>query len=243
MKNLLLATTLLTTLSFPSWGADIDRVQSLCQKRGTCVELASADLKPAVIMETLAPFAQQRNSDPFHQFTPQPQPTQQQAQVQQPNQQGQIVVPAPQVVVQPPPQGDSWVSWILTALAGLFTTIFGVRTTMDVRKPKLDVGSLIESPEFKTKFYQAIQQVIGSGIPGAAISQIPGAALAEPLIRRVANEIVERRLESLTGGVLAERGEPMTLVPANKLAGVLDGVGQLIAEVKRSRDGRTEAQT
>lgn len=236
------STALIASSTLASQGADIDRVWDICSKRARCdMSVASADIKPAVLIETLAsPYAQQRNPDPFHQFTPQA-PLQTQAQ-NQPQQQAQ----APNVVVQAPAKEPrDFFEWVMLALGGIFTAIFGTRTLGDMRKPKLDLGQLLQSDEFKVRVLQGVQQVVGTGLPGAAIGQIPGVGIAEPLLRRVVDQALAARIASLSGNaagaVNVETAQgPMTIVPTDKIGGLLDGVEKLIASLAKQNQPKAQ---
>lgn len=237
------STALIASSTLVSQGADIDRVWELCSKRARCdMSVASADVKPAILIETLAPFAQQQRPDPFHQFTPQaPQPTQQQAQNQAPQQQAQ----APNVLVQAPPKEPrDFFEWVMLALGGIFTAIFGTKTLGDMRKPKLDIGELLQSDDFKVRLYQGLQQVVGTGLPGAAISQIPGVGMAEPLLRRVVDQAIAARIGSLSGNVGVDQAAqgPMTVVPTEKLGGLLDGIEKLIGRLNQPQGSQNVTQ-
>lgn len=237
-------TALVASSTLASQGADINRVWDICSKRGTChISMAAMEVMPAAL--TSGPIAQQRNPDPFHQFTPQAQAPQ-----QQPQQQGQspVVVPAPQVTVQAPPKEPrDFFDWILLGLGGIFTAIFGTKTLGDMRKPdlsKLDIGQLLQSDEFKMRVYNVAQQAIATGLPGAAIGAIPGVGSFEPIIRRVASGIVDQRLAQLGAAAqvptqgsntdFAQQPNPsMTTIPTAQLGDLVGGLHDLIAKLNQ----------
>ena len=153
------------------------------------------------------PVPVQTNPQPF---PPQP--------VQPTPQQPPIVVQAPPPVAIPKTD-DSWISWILTALAGLFTTIFGIRTAGDFRKPKigeLDVGVIVSNPDFRRRVDEVLLRAIQTEIPGRLVGQIPGVGAFEPLIRRVATEVLESRIRE-------HGGQPASQTPDSSAA-----IGRLI---------------
>lgn len=215
MRKLLLASTILIASATLAQAADINRVEALCSKRGTCVELVSVDLLPALLIEGGTSLTQ-RNPDPFHQFTPQPP-----IQVQQPvpGQPSQVVVQAPAPA---PPQRDLW-DWIMVGLGGILTALFGTNVLQGFRKPNLNDPNAL-----RIMALQAAQIGLKSPVVDNLLN-FPG----EDIVERIANSVIERRLASL--GFTQQPGIPgpgvgsgMVAVPADKMTGLLDGVEALI---------------
>lgn len=122
---------------------------------------------------------------------PQPAPQAQQA----PAEQREIVVPAPQVTVQAPPQSDFF-NYIFAGLGTVFTALFGVNVF------KSSGGGLPKlTPEARAGIDAAAIRAIESGLPGqgitAAAGLVPGlagiAGLVEPIARRAALEMLAQR--------------------------------------------------
>lgn len=154
------------------------------------VASASGQLaRPAVIAPGKeAPVPAQTNPNPFPQPTAQPAP---------PLQSAQPVTVNPTVTVTPPDGGIK--DWIWMTIASIFTAIFGVKVVRD-GSGKLDLGATLQDPNFRLHIDQLIQKAVQSGIPGAAISTIPGVGAFEPMLRRVVEQAIDARLAAnLTG--------------------------------------------
>lgn len=233
MRRILLASTFLLGFATEAATADINRVWDLCAKRGSCEtstlmsRAAMADLQPAILHQSNAQV-QQRNPDPFHQFTQQPPTTQQ---VQAPTQQlpGQFQQPPTQVLVQAPapaaPQRDLW-DWIMVGLGGLLTTFIGTNVLQGFRKPDFNNPNAL-----RIMALQAAQTGLNSPVVDNLLN-FPG----EDIVERIANRVIERRLAALgvdpmgvqEAGRVAGISPGITPVPTEKLSGLLDGIESLI---------------
>jgi hypothetical protein len=166
-------------------------------------------------------------------------PPQAQAQVQAPAEQREIVVPAPQVTVQAPPQSDFF-NYVFAGLGTVFTALFGfnVFKSSGGGLPKL-------TPEARAGIDAAAGRFIESGIPGQALQAgagfVPGlggiAALVEPMARRAALEFVaQREAANRAAGTAAGAINPDPLIPATILnENLLTSLADKLAERIKAR--------
>ena len=232
MRRILLTTTFLLSISVAASAADVNRVWDLCAKRGTCEHTtlmsrqAMADLQPAILREGLPELAQQRNPDPFHQFTQQPSPPA----VQPRSTEGQQPIGNPIVLQAPSEMPQGILGWVLAAIAAIFT---GGNLFNGFRAGNIKLGDGQIDPQTKVALLQLARRGVQSPLVDNLLN-FPGEDLVEGIITR----IIDRRLGTLQGqgggttfqggGTASQVGVGMTRVPTEKLTGLLDGVEALI---------------
>ncbi len=209
MKKLLLATLLLAFIS-PTEAANKKVTMNIPLPRPIPVEKIyvadKGDLfaKPTFIAQNPDPFKTQPGS---------------QVQVPNPPTGSPININVPPINM---PHTDNFIQYLWMVLAGLLGTLFGIPQLKNAfGGQKLDLKSLIQSPDFHRVIDQAILDAVDSGLPGQIVKQIPGIGIFEPLIHQAVEGILKKKLaEGAIGGAA-----PAPAMPADffdKLKDIID---------------------
>lgn len=200
---------------------------------GTCtgVTVAAAVANGRVAAQNPDPFCTRNPAACAAQAqVPQPQPA--------PQVQPQVVVPAPQVSVNPTienkgqPIVSDTVQWVLTSIFALLTGSHIFRTFKPTGNVKADLQALLHDPALKTQILQAVDNAVNSGVPGGLIQTAGagiGAGIWEPILRRVVGQALDARLGAVS--VVAANGTPPA-PSAVSMAEFASTIGDLVTHLK-----------
>ncbi len=209
MKKLLLATLLLAFIS-PTEAANKKVAMSIPLPRPIPVEKVYVAEKGDLFVP---PARIAQNPDPFK---TQPGQT---VQVPNPPAGSPINIHVPP---NPQPEQSNFIQYLWMTLAGLLGTLFGIPQLKNAfGGQKLDLKSLIQSPDFHRVIDQAILDAVDSGLPGQIVKQIPGIGIFEPLIHQAVEGILKKKLAE---GAIAPVGAAPTMPPDffEKLKDIID---------------------